>query len=175
MNISGLTLIVTGCLLLINIDATGVRRQEKQPQPCSTSEYHQFDFWIGHWDTFEVNNSTKVIAHNRVESMLNGCAIREVYEQADGLVGESFSIYDAARRVWHQSWVTNRGHLLTLEGGMSDGRMILTGNDVTDGKTRLLRGTWLRSGDGVRETADVSNDNGKSWTVLFDIIFKPAK
>ena len=168
-------MVLAGCLLVINFESAVAVGQGNKQRPCSTSEYHQFDFWIGHWDTFEVSNSTKVIAHNRVESMLDGCAIREVYEQADGLVGESFSVYDSSRHVWHQSWVTNRGHLLTLEGGMNDGQMILTGNDVTEGKTRLLRGIWSRAGDGVRETAEVSNDNGKSWAVLFDITFKPAR
>jgi len=77
---------------------------------------------------------------NRIESMLGGCAIREVYEQTDGLVGESFSVYDSSRRVWHQSWVTNRGQLLTLEGGMSAGKMILTGNQITD---------WRQNADGA--------------------------
>jgi hypothetical protein len=30
--------------------------------------------------------------------------------------GQSFTIYDVARDVWHQTWVTNRGELLEIEG-----------------------------------------------------------
>jgi hypothetical protein len=162
--------------LVAHSGATLTRGQANQQKPCSAPEHRQFDFWIGQWDTFDVNEPKKVIARNRVSNMLGGCAIREVYEQNDGLVGESFSAYDATRRVWHQSWVTNRGRLLTLEGEIVDGRMILTGDDrSTDGKSRLLRGIWYKQDDGVRETAEVSTNNGKSWQPLFDIIFKPAK
>lgn len=175
MNTYRLILIVlVGWMIVGKFHATAVRVQHDQKR-CSAPEYHQFDFWIGRWDTFETNDSTKVIARNRVESMVGGCAIREVYEQGDGLVGESFSIYDAKRRVWHQSWVTNRGQLLVLEGGFVDGKMILTGNDYTnDGRPRLLRGIWQRASDGVRETAETSSDGGRTWTPLFDIVFRPA-
>jgi len=167
-------IMVAGCMILGTFDSTGARAQDNKQKRCATPEYHQFDFWIGRWDTFETNDS-KVIARNRVESMVGGCAIREVYEQGDGLVGESFSIYDAKRGVWHQSWVTNHGQLLVLEGGFVDGKMILTGDDYSsDGQARLLRGIWQRISDGVRETAETSSDAGKTWRPLFDIVFRPA-
>jgi hypothetical protein len=51
-----------------------------------------------------------------VTSVLGGCALREVYERGDGLLGESLSLYDASHRRWHQSWFTNRGGPLPLEG-----------------------------------------------------------
>src|SRR5262249_59897631 len=112
--------------------------------PCTASEYRQFDFWLGDWDTFELKAPDKVVARNHVDSILDGCVIREVYEQTDGLVGQSFTIYDAARGVWHQSWVTNRGQLLIIEGGMQGDRMVLTGVERTaDGKSRQLRGIWM--------------------------------
>ncbi|MEP6741021.1 MAG: hypothetical protein ABJB61_00875 [bacterium] len=106
--------------------------------------------------------------------MLDGCALREVYEQRDGLKGESFTIYDSSRQVWHQSWVTNRGQLLMLEGGIKDGRMVLTGSDRSaDGKSLLIRGLWTHADGGVRETAEVSSDGGKTWKPHFDIVFRP--
>ena len=143
---------------------------------CAALEYHQFDFWLGDWDTFELKAPDKIVARNHVDSILDGCVIREVYEQNDGLVGQSFTIYDAARKVWHQSWVTNRGQLLIIEGGMQGERMVLTGVDrTTDGKSRQLRGIWMRAPHGVRETAETSNDGGKTWQPLFDIIFRSHK
>jgi len=143
---------------------------------CLAPEYHQFDFWIGDWDTFELNDRDKVVARNRVDSILDGCVLREVYEQGDGLTGQSFTIYDAARKVWHQSWVTNRGQLLVLEGGMQSDRMVLSGTDRTaDGKSIQLRGVWTRVEGGVRETAETSADGGKTWKPLFDIVFRPHK
>src|SRR5262249_10180219 len=83
---------------------------------------------------------------------------------------------DAARKVWHQSWVTNRGQLLIVEGGMRGERMVLTGVErTTDGKSRQLRGIWMLVPHGVRETAETSTDGGKTWQPLFDIIFRPHK
>ena len=140
---------------------------------CSAAEYRQFDFWIGDWDTFEFAVPDKNIAHNRVESILDGCALHEIYEQGDGLIGESFTIYDASRRVWHQSWVTNRGQLLVIEGGVKDNQLVLTGNDHTaEGKPRLIRAVWTPVEKGVREIAEVSIDGGKTWKPHFDIVFR---
>jgi hypothetical protein len=134
----------------------------------------QFDFFTGEWDTYEVGDSSRIIARNRVTPMLGGCAIREVYEQHDGMVGESFSTFDPSRRVWHQSWVTNRGQLLLLDGGLEGGRMVLSGVEWrAAGDSAILRGIWSRAGDNVRETAERSTDGGKTWTSVFDILFRP--
>lgn len=143
---------------------------------CSGPEYRQLDFWLGDWDVYEVTDSTQIIARNRVTRILNGCVLRELYEQKNGMVGESYSLWDAARGVWHQSWVTNRGTLLLLDGNLDGDRMVLTGPDkVPDGRPALIRGIWWREGRDVREKADRSTDGGKTWTPLFDIVFRPHR
>src|SRR6266404_5634460 len=81
---------------------------------CSAPEYHEFDFWLGDWDSFDFGTSKKD-ARVRVSRILDGCVIHEDYQSVGGHKGESFSIYDASRKVWHQSWVTNRGQLLIIE------------------------------------------------------------
>jgi hypothetical protein len=151
-------------------------KQQSESTPCTAPEYRQFDFWLGDWDTYEVNSPDKIVARNRVTRILGGCALLEVYEQRDGLNGQSFTIYDAARKVWHQSWVTNRGQLLIIEGGLQGDRMVLTGIDRgADGKSRLIRGIWTGVTGGVRETAETSSDDGKTWKPFFDIVFRPHK
>ena len=77
----------------------------------------------------------------RVNRILDGCVIHEDYQSVEGHKAESFSIYDASRQVWHQSWVTNRGHLLIIEGNLQDGAMVLAGMDQTAaGEERRVRG-----------------------------------
>jgi hypothetical protein len=148
----------------------------RPPASCATSEFRQFDFFAGDWDTYDVADPSKVVARNRVTVVLGGCAVREVYEQGDGLVGESLSIYDASRRRWHQSWVTNRGSLLLLNGGLEGERMVLTGPDrAADGTPSLLRGIWWKEGADVREKAERSTDGGKTWTPVLDIVFRPHR
>jgi hypothetical protein len=147
---------------------------QASPAPCTAVEYRQFDFFAGDWDTFDVATPSKLVARNHVTPMVGGCAIREVYEQTDGLRGESINTYDPSRRVWHQTWVTNRGQLLLLEGKLEGGRMVLTATEHDlAGATSLLRGIWWREGATVRERADRSRDGGKSWTMVFDIVFRP--
>jgi len=153
-----------------------------QPQPtaaktnsCQSPEYRSFDFWVGNWDAFDIDNSNKKVAHNRVDRTLDGCVLLEDYQSKDGEHGQSFTIYDVSRKVWHQTWVTNEGALLVIEGGMHGGEMVLSGTDRTsEGKTRYVRGTWKPVSDGVREFAVTSTDGGKTWKPWFDLIFRPA-
>ncbi len=145
-----------------------------QSGACSAPQYRQFDFFAGDWDTYDVAAPNKIVARNAVQIILDGCVVHEDYRQSDGLHGESYSLYDAARKRWHQSWVTNRGELLLLDGGMQGERMVFTGKQRTkDGKPSLLRGVWYRQNDGVRETATRSLDGGRTWQPVFDIVFKP--
>jgi hypothetical protein len=75
--------------------------------------------------------STVPSARVKVDVLLNGCVLRGQYAGSDGHRGESLSIYDSSRKVWHQSWVTNRGELLTIEGTFQNGEMVLAGADCT--------------------------------------------
>jgi DICT domain-containing protein len=109
-----------------------------------------------------------------VERILNGCVLREDYAGADGYKGQSFSIFDASRQVWHQSWVTNHGQLLTIEGTLQAGDMLLSGVDHTsDGKERHVRGVWKPVAGGVREIATRSTDGELTWQPWFDLLFRP--
>jgi hypothetical protein len=142
---------------------------------CTAPEHRQFDFWAGNWDVFDVGNPTQV-ARVRVEKILGGCALSEDYQGTDGLHGLSYSIFDATRKIWHQTWVTNRGQLISIEGELRNGEMTLSGALRSGAQAeRQIRGTWKKSDEGVRETAVTSSDNGKTWQPLFDLIFRPHK
>jgi hypothetical protein len=144
--------------------------------PCGGPEHRRFDFWLGDWDTYDVADTTRIVARLQVTSILGGCVLREVYAQRDGLVGESYSLWDASRGRWHQSWVTNRGSLLLLEGGFEAGRLVLTAREKgRDGAGSLLRGSWWPEGADVRSLAERSTDGGRTWTPVFDIVFRPHR
>jgi hypothetical protein len=140
---------------------------------CSRPEYRQFDFWIGDWDAFDYGKLSQV-ARIRVDRILDGCVLWEKYEDKEGLKGQSFSIYDAPRKLWHQSWVTNRGRLLIVEGKLQAGEMVLSSvAHATGGELKQVRGTWKPMDGGVRETASTSTDDGKTWNPWFDLVFRP--
>ncbi len=169
---STLVLLFTG--LVRNVPAAST--DDVPPHsPCSGPEYRQFDFWLGDWDASDFGGKA-VVARLRVDRLLDGCVLREEYEGVDGHQGQSLSIYDSSRGVWHQSWVTNRGELLTIEGTFQAGEIVLSGADHTaDGKERRVRGVWKPEDGGVRETAVTSTDGGKTWKPWFDLVFRPHK
>jgi hypothetical protein len=123
-NTASLNIFVISALIVFTAKAPFA--ESGNARPCTSPEYRKFDFWVGDWDAIE-NESGRNIARVRVDRILDGCVLRERYEDTAGLRGESFSIYDAGRRMWHQTWVTNHGQLLTIEGRMERGEMILAG------------------------------------------------
>lgn len=143
---------------------------EDVSQASCPAAFHQFDFWVGDWDVFDVNPPHRV-ARARIDSILNGCVLHEDYQGAEGHEGQSLTIYDLTRNVWHQTWVTNRGDLLEIEGNIENGDMVLRGKNQ---RGALVRGTWKPVNGEVRETAATSTDNGNSWEPWFDIVFRRA-
>ncbi|HUJ27884.1 MAG TPA: hypothetical protein VLW85_17790 [Myxococcales bacterium] len=148
----------------------------KRDPGCSEPERHQLDFWLGDWDTFEAEGPpgpSQARAH--VDSILAGCVVHELYQQFDGLVGDSFLSYDPMARRWQQTWVTNFGSYMLITGNFSDGVLTLEGTMHT--KTRDLphRITWKAERGGVRETGMMSPDGGKTWVVAFDVLFLKHK
>jgi hypothetical protein len=144
---------------------------------CAAAEYHQLDFWIGDWDTFETDpHGGPLIARARVEPIAQGCAIHELYEQTDGLIGDSILSYDPVRKQWQQTWVTNRGSLMVLWGNFENGALVLEGEaHLRDGTSVRQRITWKSQDKGVRESAVLSKDGGKTWAPAFDVMFLEHK
>ena len=144
------------------------------PTCAAAAEYHRLDFWIGDWDTFETdapNGPSEARAH--VDPIAQGCALHELYEQTDGLIGDSILSYDPVLRKWQQTWVTNRGSIMVLTGTFSDGALVLEGDvHLMDGRTVRQRITWKADGDDVGESAVLSKDGGKTWSPAFDVSFR---
>ncbi len=159
--------------LLLTAVVQSTRAQESggtppPPPGCTATEHRQFDFWIGDWDV--ANPAGKTVGRNRIEPILGGCALRESWTGGSGSSGTSYNAWDRQRRRWHQTWVDNGGLVLRLEGGLADGRMVMTGETLDSaGATVLNRITWEATPPGsVRQVWEVSSDGGKTWGTVFD-------
>jgi hypothetical protein len=159
---------------LASVAATPAVATPTHPNCSAAAEYHQLDFWIGDWDTFETDTPDGPSeARARVEPIAQGCAIHELYEQVDGLIGDSILSYDPVRKQWQQTWVTNRGAIMVIVGNFKDGALVLEGEvHLMDGTSRRQRITWEAQDKGVREWAVMSKDNGKTWAPAFDVLFR---
>ena len=90
---------------------------------CDASEHRQFDFWLGEWNVRTPDG--KLAGVNSIKREYDGCVLHERYATQRGYSGESLNMYDAGRKVWHQTWVDTSGALLLLEGGLRGGSMVL--------------------------------------------------
>ena len=166
MNLRTATLAASLAMAGIASGGAGVARAA-DAGPCAAPDHRQFDFWLGDW---QVHRSNGVLAGiNRITSEYGGCVIHERYATGRGYTGESLNVYDATRRVWHQTWVDSTGLLLTLEGGWNGQAMVMEGESLQPGGTRARqRITWTPSADGsVRQLWESADPKG-AWTVVFD-------
>src|SRR3954468_10901366 len=171
MKKSSVFLVSAVVLLLIQGTSPTQAQTTASAKPCTTPSYRQFDFWIGTWN---VTQAGKVAGQNKIESILNGCALMESWQGTGGVTGHSLNIYDSTRDVWHQTWVDSSGSLLTLEGRFKAGAMVLEGvaTDEKGVKTRQ-RITWTAaSADEVRQLWQSSTDAGKTWKTEFDGLYR---
>lgn len=138
------------------------------PAPaCEGAEYRAFDFWLGEWQVH--TSDGKLAGHNRIEKAQGGCVLHERYSTDRGYSGESLNIYDASRKVWHQTWVDNGGMLLLLEGGIVGGKMVMEGQTANpNAPATKHRITWSPNADGSVRQLWESTDATGDWTVAFD-------
>jgi hypothetical protein len=150
-------------LLTTTIDA----QQQPRPPACTSAEHRQFDFWVGEWTVTAAQGSGR----NSITKIAGGCALLEQWTGNSGFNGKSLNAYDSVRKRWHQTWVDSSGSVLYLDGEFRDGKMTLTGKT---GDT-LERITWTPQEGGLRQVWNQSKDDGKTWTVVFDGVYKKAQ
>jgi len=134
---------------------------------CGAAEHHLFDFWIGDWNVYSAG---KLAGTNSIKREIGGCVLHERYSTDRGYSGESFNVYDASRKVWHQTWVDSDGLVLVLEGTFKGGKMVLEGEttDAKDQKRTRHRISWSTHPDGSVRQRWESTDASGTWTVAFD-------
>lgn len=138
--------------------------------PCTAPEYRAFDFWLGTWDVHSAG-STGPAASNRISSEQGGCVVFEQY-QNQGFTGMSINFYDQVTGKWHQTWMSNAGGAVYLEGGLdASGAMVMTDAElpVSEVTGTINRVTWTPNEDSsVRQHWESSSDGGETWTTVFD-------
>jgi hypothetical protein len=137
---------------------------------CADLIYRQFDFMLGDWNVATADG--KLIGHDHIEKAYGGCVVQEHWTSVDGGTGSSFSMYDASRKLWHQTWVDSTGTLVVLEGGLKEGGMLMSGEMAEGGKRQLDRMSWTPGKDGkIRQLWETSSDGGKTWQIIFDVYY----
>ncbi|HEY2721879.1 MAG TPA: hypothetical protein VGI82_09140 [Chitinophagaceae bacterium] len=154
-----------------------------QKTSCTSDPlYRQFDFWIGQWDVYAKNG--KKAGDSRIDLILDSCIILENWTSAGnfkGLIyqGKSFNTYNSVTKQWQQTWVDNAGGTTEfLEGHYEDKKMIFKTKPFPAGNDTMAvrRLTFFDLGaDKVRQFAEISKDNEKTWTTEYDLEYRRKK
>lgn len=146
------------------------------PKPLTETDPadHKLDFWVGDWEVYTVGTKERD-GHDRVEKVLNGCAVVEHWVDANGSEGKSWFYYYRPEKRWKQVWVTDVGFgkEKTLIAEFPDGGVRFRGEiPLRDGSKILDQTTLTPLPDGtVHQVIETSKDGGKKWAVNFDAIY----
>jgi len=167
---------ITSCWLIVLCSLVAVG--QAQPTPCADAAgFQKMDFWVGSWRVVGAGGEQAGI--NRIEKILNGCALLEHWTSAGGSEGKSLFYYNAATDQWKQVWVTGNA---TAPGGLkektlieehADGSLRFQGEiPVPGGGSYLDRTTLTPLPDGrVRQVIESSIDDGQTWNTAFDAYY----
>jgi hypothetical protein len=155
--------------------AGGLAPTEAAEKPsCDAATLRQFDFWIGNWN---VTEKGKPAGKNRIERILDGCALLENWTGAGGGEGKSLNFYDRSDGLWHQTWIDRSGGALFLAGKFENGAMRLVGERpaTANAAGQRHRITWTPlPGGKVRQLWESAPPSKEEWTVQFDGLYGPA-
>ena len=135
---------------------------------CDAPVYRQFDFWLGRWI---VTEQGKPAGTNRIDRLLDGCALLENWVGAGASRGHSLTFYDVKRALWQQTWIDNSGAAVYLTGHFEHGQMVLSGESVDPRSHAKMidRIAWTPHSDGsVLLVWDRSLNAGQTWKIIFD-------
>lgn len=150
-----------------------------QKHPCSSTIYHQFDFWIGEWDVYGKNG--KKAGDSKITAILDSCVILEEWTSTNntqGIIysGKSFNKYNAATDQWQQTWVDNAGGSTEfLKGIYTSNKIVFSTNPfvVTKDTMAVRRLTFFNLGEAkVRQLGEISKDNEKTWQTEYDLEYR---
>jgi hypothetical protein len=152
-------------------------------QPVLRDGAHDFDFNVGYWKTHIQRRGHPYLGDPKwtvlngtvtVRNVWNGKAQLEEIE-ADGQIGHfegtTVFLYNPTAHEWSQNFANSTDGDISgpTIGKFKDGRGVLYGQTVSDGKTVLVKGVWSEiQKDSHRYTESVSFDGGKTWIVVFD-------
>jgi hypothetical protein len=159
--------------------AAGASPQEsKSTGGCAgRSANHRLDFWIGDWLAY-AGGALDGTSH--IAAILGGCVIQEEWTDVTGYQGRSWFYVDPSTARLKQIWLTSRADEVggTLEkaelpGGVP-GSVRFQGKLAQDSGKQLLDRTTLtlQSDATVRQVIEISRDDGRTWSVKYDAVYR---
>lgn len=145
---------------------------QQNSSPCTQRpEARQLDFWLGDWVCRTPAGT--IVGKNTIVVTNRDCVILERWSDAQGETGMSFNVYNAAKGLWQQTWMSGAGQIAEFSGEFRDGAMRLEGyREGPNGELIPARLTLTPSGpETVRQVGENSPDGGLTWNVIYEYIY----
>jgi hypothetical protein len=146
-----------------------------EPFTLQIDAARQFDFLLGEWDCTWHADGVKQVATNSVYLDLDGKLVVESFDGRPSIdfQGLSFSVYDRSARCWKQTWVDSEGSYLDFAGSFENGVMELRRDGEVEGAPASFRMRWENiERDSLDWSWQRSDDDGKTWTALWEIEYR---
>jgi hypothetical protein len=125
------------------------------------------DHWVGEWDVYV---GDRQVGQNRIVKSLDGFAVEEFWENANGGRGRSLFVFLAAKGQWKQLWTSDQGWVVDKTGTPVENGIYLEGTSTfADGRVEKSREYLTRNPDGsVRQLLEAWDEEAKAWKPSFD-------
>ena len=174
--------VAMGMATIMNVSSARLCLSQASASASATRDgQHDFDFNVGVWHTHITrvldpftsgSDSVELDGTVTVRKVWDGRAELEEIE-ADGPKGHweglTLFLYNPRAHQWSQSFANSKVGLLSANiGEFRDGRVILTGQDVVDGRTILVRAVWSDiKPESHQYEESYSRDGGVTWVRSF--------
>ena len=158
-----------------------VDRANRNAFPCmDVPQAREFDFWVGEWDVYP-NGAATLVGHSKIEVASGGCMILENWTAVGPMPhnGKSMNYINSVTGKWEQFWIGSGGLTVSnpqkfVNGEYRDGAMRFEFEQSDrSGQKQIGRFIFFNEGPSqVRQFNEVSSDGGKTWTTVYDFVYK---
>jgi hypothetical protein len=171
-------------VILVSICEATFGQNPSNPFPCmNEKKLREFDFWVGEWDVYK-NGTNALVGESKIEIASGGCMVLENWT-AKGSVpsnGKSMNYVNSSTGKWEQLWIGSGGININnpqkfVNGEYTENAMRFTFEQLSPKNEKQIgRFIFFNLGPNeVRQFNEVSNDNGKTWTTVYDFLYKRKK
>lgn len=144
--------------------------------PCRADKKRRmFDFWIGEWTVFTTQGNQPA-GESIIQIVSEGCLILENWKGVNGYSGKSMNFVNE-KGDWEQIWMGSDGNVTRFgSGNFINNEMFFQFESTVNGTKKIGKFHFYKLDDNtVRQMQESSTDNGKTFTIDYDLTYKRKK